>query len=225
MRRLESSAGGKMKHILICLLVLTAAACASVPKQTPTGWPERLAWGNSAWDRALYEAIEEHQLTSVQVADADDFSLDHRDSNAWAKIFVQMAKFESNWNPRTEFFECKNGSNPYGSNAFFDAKRGWCMFGQKHITDGFIVSSGLFQISFASANARGCNFQTQSELLDGEANIKCAVRIFAYWVKRDGRIAGIGPGRWRGGARYWAVLRGTTDHTQKALAAIKRANE
>jgi len=111
-----------------------------------------------------------------------------------------MAKWESNWKPTTTYTE-----------AFTDAK------GRR------VVSTGLFQISVESMGGIGCKV-TQAELLTPERNIQCAVKAFAHYVRKDSRIAGLGPGQWRGGARYWAVLRGSNDYTDKALKAIKGAN-
>lgn len=191
-----------MKYLLALLIF---ASCTYSPPVTQMPSVEVIAfkgaWQNADWDNALIEAIEAEGLTALQPSDAKDFSLEPTSTLDWARLLIQMAKFESNFKPTTTYQE-----------AFTDAK------GRR------VVSSGLFQISIESSNARGCNFGSQGELLIAERNIRCAVKIFAYWVKRDGRIAGIAPGQWRGGARYWSVLRGTTDHTKKALAAIKKAN-
>lgn len=192
-----------MKYLL-ALLILTS--CKPQPMPETTIAPIEViafkgAWNNQDWDRALIDAIEAEGLTALRPVDAKDFSLEPTSTLDWARLLIQMARFESNFKPTTTYQE-----------AFADAR------GRR------VVSSGLFQISIESSNARGCQFQSQGELLIAERNIKCAVKIFAYWVKRDGRIAGLGPGQWRGGARYWAVLRGTTDHTRKALDAIRKAN-
>ncbi len=64
---------------------------------------------------------------------------------------------------------------------------------------------GLMQISDATARANGC--PTGAALLDGAANLSCAVRIMAGHVAADGAIAG-GEGRgWLGLARDWLPLR------------------
>lgn len=192
---------------LFLSLVLTS--CKTDPQQPQIdsappvveALPE-LKWGKDDWTRELMHAIRAEGLTALRPSDAAQFAMDPKNETHWAKILVEMAKYESNFKPLQTYAE-----------AFADAQ------GRR------VVSTGLFQISIESSNARGCGFKSQDELLDPRLNIKCAVKIFAYWVKRDGRIAGIGPSQWRGGARYWAVLRGTTRHTEKALAAIQRANE
>jgi hypothetical protein len=48
---------------------------------------------------------------------------------------------------------------------------------------------GLMQIAPATARARGCVAQTGEALLDGRANLACAVRIIGQNVARDGVVA------------------------------------
>ena len=61
---------------------------------------------------------------------------------------------------------------------------------------------GLMQISTATARNFGCG----GSMLDGRANMACAVRIAANQVGRDNAIAR-GNGGWRGVARDWMPLR------------------
>jgi hypothetical protein len=62
---------------------------------------------------------------------------------------------------------------------------------------------GLMQIAPATARARGCAAQTGDDLLDGRANVACAVRIIGQNVARDGVVAA-----GRGGvAAEWAPFR------------------
>jgi|LakMenE18May11ns_1017448.scaffolds.fasta_scaffold9953450_1 hypothetical protein len=148
------------------------------------------------------QSIQDQGLTNLSPKDASEFHLNPRDPEDWARLFVEMAKWESNWNPKTTYKET----------TIFDAQ------------GNNVISTGLFQISRESVNALGCKV-TQADLLDGEKNIACAVKVFAHYVKRDGRIAGMVGGKWQGGAKYWAVLRGTKTYTAKAFAAIKAANK
>lgn len=193
-----------MTRVLIALLMLTA--CTTSPTQVVTlppiqvEAPAPLAWKNAAWDRELYAAIDREGLTKFTPQDAKDFALEPTKPEHWARLLVEMAKWESNWKPTTTYTE-----------AFTDAK------GRR------VISTGLLQVSVESMAGIGCKV-TQAELLTPERNIQCAVKAFAHYVRRDQRIAGLGPGRWRGGARYWAVMRGHNDYTAKALKAIKGAN-
>ena len=59
---------------------------------------------------------------------------------------------------------------------------------------------GLTQISPATARGYACEARTGSDLLNGAANLACAVRIAARTVLRDGVVAS---GR-RGLAADWA---------------------
>jgi hypothetical protein len=68
---------------------------------------------------------------------------------------------------------------------------------------------GLMQIAPATARARGCRAQTGEALLDGSANLACAVRIIGQNVARDGVVA-----RGRGGvAAEWAPFRSSRKRT------------
>jgi hypothetical protein len=145
------------------------------------------------------QAIAAERLTKLSPLDASDFSLDPANAEHWARLLVEMAKWESGWKPTKIYTE-----------AFHDAQ------GRR------VVSTGLFQISVESMRGIGCRV-TQAELLTPERNIQCAVKAFAHYVRRDQRIAGLGPGQWRGGARYWAVLRGANNYTRRALASIRLA--
>lgn len=61
---------------------------------------------------------------------------------------------------------------------------------------------GLMQISPATARNFGCQASSAQALLDGEANVSCALRIWAETVPRDGVIA---EGR-KGIAADWGPL-------------------
>lgn len=64
---------------------------------------------------------------------------------------------------------------------------------------------GLMQISPGTADHYGCDARSQA-LLEGGANMVCAVKIAAHHVGRDGQVVGAS-GAWRGVARDWMVLR------------------
>lgn len=102
----------------------------------------------------------------------------------WTFMLSAMTRFESNFNTNTKYTEDFNDSN-----------------GNK------VISRGLLQISIESGNAYGCGFKSAQELHDPLKNLSCGIRILNRWVARDGRMAGKVSGTWRGGARYWAVLR------------------
>lgn len=102
----------------------------------------------------------------------------------WTFMMSAMAKFESSFNTNATYTE-----------SFADSS------GNK------VVSRGLLQISIESGNGYGCGLKTAQDLHDPLINLACGIRILNRWVARDARIAGQVDGTWRGGARYWAVLR------------------
>lgn len=129
-------------------------------------------------------------LLDVIPADASLFcpnykSLSYYDRKQyWTHMLSSMARFESNFKTNTKYTEGFNDSkgNP-------------------------VVSRGLLQLSIESGNAYGCAFKTTNDLHDPYQNLSCGIRILNRWVARDGRIGGKISNQWRGGARYWSVLR------------------
>lgn len=114
----------------------------------------------------------------------------------WTHMISSMARFESNFKTETSYKEDFNDSrgNP-------------------------VISRGLLQLSIESGNAYGCNFKTASDLHDPYQNLSCGIRILNRWVGRDGRIAGKVSSQWRGGARYWSVLREGDKTSYKSIVS------
>jgi hypothetical protein len=117
----------------------------------------------------------------------------------WAFLISAMTKYESSFKPETQYKE-----------AFKDSK------------GNNVISRGLLQISIESANGYGCGFKTVSELHDPYANLSCGIRILNRWMSRDKRIAGKVDGGWRGGARYWSVLRSTNKPYSSIVAMTRK---
>ena len=65
---------------------------------------------------------------------------------------------------------------------------------------------GLLQISPATARHHRCDLSAPRGLYDGATNLRCAARIAANAVARDGVVTG-GPGAWGGVARDWPPMR------------------
>ncbi|XGC79808.1 hypothetical protein ACES2L_10750 [Bdellovibrio bacteriovorus] len=116
----------------------------------------------------------------------------------WTYLMAMMVRYESNFDP-AEYYE----------ESFTDAS------GNK------VVSRGLLMLSLESANGYDCGFQTQNELHDPKLNLSCGIRILNRWVGRDKRIGGKIDGQWRGGARYWSVLRSTSSSFLKIANATR----
>ena len=112
----------------------------------------------------------------------------------WLMIISAITKFESGYRPQVFLQEkFKNSKNE------------------------FVVSRGLLQISSESANGFGCRITKEAELHDPALNIACGVRILNRTVMKDTVITAHDE-RWRGGARYWSVLR-----KARTLGPIQRA--
>lgn len=112
----------------------------------------------------------------------------------WAFMLSAMVRFESNFKTETSYTEDFNDSH-----------------GNR------VISRGLLQISIESGNAYGCGFKTTKDLHDPKQNLSCGIRILDRWLGRDGRIAGKVDGAWRGGARYWSVLRAGDKTSYKSI--------
>lgn len=126
----------------------------------------------------------------------------------WADLLAAMAVHESRHNPQARHVERFNDR-----------------FGEP------VVSRGLLQLSQESANGYGCGIRQAEQLHNPAENIRCAVRILSRWVAEDGVISAyVSDGAnkpvkpWRGGARYWSVLRANrkTADIKKNLQASAR---
>lgn len=149
------------------------------------------------WTRAVVRAIESHgkalkhgPLAAYSFCpNYKELSEDQR-IGLFVKLISAMAKKESNFRPVLEFKESfKVGGN--------DPER----------KDLNVVSVGLLQISIDSAKSYRCPVRTSADLKVPEKNLVCGVRILNHWVERHGVIADSVNKAWKGGARYWSVLR------------------
>lgn len=218
-----------MRWILLLCLFLVGCATNKTPTKAPPQQqvkPEPVKpqpsngfagkWNNSEWDSFLDGAIRSSYLDKVPVNDFKDFHFKKSigTKTEWAKLFIEMAKWESGYKPEKFYLEktCKGVGIFRKCSTIRDRK-------------GRIVTSrGLFQLSIESSNLNyKCGFKDEKEVHDPEKNIRCAVKIMERWVLQDKVIGKVSPNR--GGARYWSVLRGTREYTKKALAAIKLANK
>lgn len=117
----------------------------------------------------------------------------------WTYLISAMTQYESKFNPKARYEEDFSDSN-----------------GEP------VISRGLLQISIESANSYDCGFRNTQELHDPYLNLNCGIRILNRWVgERDFRIAGKVDSKWRGGARYWSVLR-TTSGSYKSIVNLTK---
>ncbi|WP_409479507.1 hypothetical protein [Pseudobdellovibrio sp. HCB154] len=154
-------------------------------------WEAKVS-GSREWSNHLYSELDRlgQDLLDVIPADAATFCPNYKNltynerKRYWIYIMSVMTKFESSFNTNTTYTE-----------DFTDSS------GKK------VISRGLLQISIESANGYDCELSNAQDLHNPLKNLSCGVRILDRWVGRDGRIAGKVDSKWRGGARYWAVLR------------------
>ncbi len=178
----------------------------------------KVAWPSNDWTEAAKIAVAKHINVEQEIKDAkeycpkfDKFSKSEKESFFVSLISI-MSKYESSFRPETIFRECKKDKCIYGK--CVQTKYGFCMPGSK-FDEGIAVSRGLLQISIESAKGYDCPVNDPKELNDPKVNIDCGARILGRWVGRDKRISGNGPGDWKGGARYWSVLRSTSSSQPK----------
>lgn len=169
---------------------------------SPSTGPEQKSWPSFDWDgehpdttlwnQWTFEAIE-NSLGSLDQSEPSDRKIfcpnyDNLGSDEkkffWISLLAAMSRFESGFRPEVEFQESFRDNN-----------------------GAFIISRGLLQLSIESSLGYGCPLTDANELHDPKANLECSVKIMDRWVGRDGSIAGFRDGQWRGGARYWSVLR------------------
>lgn len=65
---------------------------------------------------------------------------------------------------------------------------------------------GLLQITPATARGYGCEARSGGALKDGAANVRCALRIMAHTVARDGVLHGYRGGKGQGVTADWGPM-------------------
>ncbi len=187
---------------------------APSPTPTPTPpptssvkplWESQNANGKE-WTTHVFNQLDSigSNLLDIDPTDASEFCPRYsqfatsQKKEFWSYLLSAMAKYESSFNPNTTYRE-----------AFKDAK------------GNQVISRGLLQLSIESSQAYGCGIKDPLELHDPYVNLSCGIRILNRWMGRDERIAGKVDGAWRGGARYWSVLRTTSGSYAKIIGLTK----
>ena len=166
-------------------------------------WETKVKDGLS-WTNYVMKSLDSlgPDMLNVVPADTDLFcprfpQMTHEERKIFWTFFISaMAKFESGFNTNSTYQE-----------SFSDSS------GQP------VVSRGLLQISIESGNAYGCGFSQASDLHDPFKNLSCGIRILNRWLKNDDRFAGYVDSKWRGGARYWSVLRAGDKTSYKSIVS------
>lgn len=112
----------------------------------------------------------------------------------WAFLMSLMVMFESGFDPEAQYEE-----------------------GFEDSTGNPVISRGLLQISFESSQSYNCGFKVPADLHDPYQNLTCGLKILSKWVPSDKSIAGHIHNHWRGGARYWSVLRAGDKESYKTI--------
>lgn len=139
----------------------------------------RTFFPNPAWADHALKLVKASRLPSSR---ASDVWFKNTPEN-WVYLLAAMAKYESSYKPETTYKE--NFKNDKGE---------------------YVISTGLFQLSYESVGGYGYKVTTE-QLKDPFLNIEIAIKILEKWVVSDGYIAGNGQSPYKGGARYWSVLR------------------
>lgn len=174
-----------------------------IDEPTVFQWPA-FDWDNQhddylAWNKITYDGITElgPSLISRTPADINKFCPnfealeDDGKKLFWISLISAMSRYESFFDPDVFFQEDFNNGK-----------------GEP------VISRGLLQLSSESARGYGCPVEIEADLHDPKINLECTVRILNRWVERDGVISDNIDGDWKGGARYWSVLRRETRLTQ-----------
>ena len=162
------------------------------------------------WSVWTYEALEElgGDLLAQRPSDVLEFcatydELDLEEKKMfWIRLISVMTRYESFFDPSVQYQEA------------FDDQNG-----------DPIVSRGLLQLSIESGRGYGCELENEQALHDPKTNLRCGVRILNRWIGRDGVISLKDGTTWKGGARYWAVLRTyeSKDHVANVKARTQLA--
>lgn len=178
---------------------------AQYPDLRPS-WENKVSEGKK-WTQSFQKNLDTygHDLLDVIPQDYSTFCPKYKNLNLlerklfWTYFFSEMVKYESGFNPQATYKE-----------DFVDVN------GKR------IISRGLLQISIESSQGYHCGFTQESQLHDPQKNLACGIKIYNHWVRKDARMAGYVNSSWRGGARYWAVLRQGRGESLKSITSWTR---
>lgn len=142
--------------------------------------PFKTLFPKQEWADHTLKLIKASKLPHIKVSDP----WFKNTSRNWVHLFAAMTRFESNFNPRALYKE--KFKNSKGE---------------------FVVSTGLLQLSYESARGYGFKGIYTDDLEDPFKNLEVGVKIMETLVLRDGTICGNGLSPYKGGAKYWSVLR------------------
>lgn len=223
-----------MKKLFFLTLIFSATLvgfASKPPPQDPVPAPPPVTqpvpygfvadWPNPEWTEIVSEALEIHGKdlfkTTPQDASTYGFKGGSHDSikQFYIMLISSMVRYESSFRPSVNTYECRK-TCVYEKCRYVEG-RGYCMLGGHSLDGGLVISRGLLQISLQSAQGYGCPLKKPEELNDIAKNLTCGVIILNRWVAKDKMI---GTSK-KGGARYWAVLRESSDSRSKIIQKVK----
>jgi hypothetical protein len=151
---------------------LVLSGCVLTPSASTRNLPEdgfAMRWdhvpGSASWEQAGFAALQSHAavLPDIVPADIEAWCPGYPDASEEERAAFWLGLLSSLARHESTWNEQAVG----GGGRWF----------------------GLVQISPATARHYGCQATSGSALLEGEANVSCALRIWATTVPRDGVVA------------------------------------
>lgn len=172
-----------MKKLFI-VLALGACELPKDPGVPPVVEKPYASWPNQEWAKHAEKKVSETGLDKLVLADAKLFCPNGMSTRNWVHLMGAMVKYESGFKPELEYKESfRNSKGEY------------------------VISTGLFQVSYESSRGYGFSGITTQDLKNPLKNIDVAVAILKKLTGQNGVIANHSGTSWKGGSRYWSVLR------------------
>lgn len=191
--------GYLIDRIMITLSFLLLSGCGTIIKDLPAKPAHQQHWN--------WTVMHKHYpLFAVMALETENIKLVNQNpSDIWAycKRYSKLSASQ-----RLQFW-----GDLLSAISFHESRHNPALKYQERFKDNTgsrVISRGLLQLSFESAKGYGCPLEKAEQLHNPANNIDCGVRILNHWVLEDGVISdevGWLQSQWRGGARYWNVLR------------------
>jgi hypothetical protein len=167
---------------LACVAGVSGAQSISRPAPRPAELP-RTQWetqpNGALWSRSALSALKTHGRPLITMVPSD--------YAVWCPAYA-----ENTPDQRAQFW-----TGFLSALAFYESTH------RPRVVGGGGRWFGLLQITPSTARGYGCAARSGAELLDGPANLSCAIRIMARTVPRDGVIGANGRG---GVAADWGPM-------------------
>jgi hypothetical protein len=170
-----------MKYIILLLLIFGCKSVVNNEEVVNEVVKPQSIFPQKAWADLVWDLTAD----MPKVSDEKEFCPQGLTRANWVHLFASIAKNESNFKPNLTYRE-----------AFKNGKGEW------------VISVGLYQVSYESAGGYGFRGLTTEQLKNPTLNTQVAVAIVKKLAAQDGRLAGKKPnGQWAGASRYFSVFR------------------